>query len=136
MACFSEDYSAPMDLDTSRTAEIEELLGQLEIERETVETAMADIRAQLDARHDDTEWRAKARAALRYRGIDHQAVIREIGALRREQKALNHKASENEQPFPNRFVGIAKAMLPAETYGKIRDMAIASFGTVSEGNAP
>jgi hypothetical protein len=105
---------------------IETRLAALEIEREETETAMADIRAQLDVHHDDKAWRSRAKAALRYKGIDHQATLREIGALKREQKARD----QSDRAFPDRFVDIAKVVLPAETFNKIRDLALAGLTVV------
>ena len=111
--------------DVARLAVIDTELARLDLERDEIETALADIRGQLDAHHEDRQWRGRAKAALRYRGIDHQGVLREIAELKRERKAIDQRIADRDQPFPNRFVAIAKVMLPPETYATIRDLAMA-----------
>lgn len=64
--------------DPLRLSAIEARIEELEIDRETTEVAMADIRHQLDQHHDDKEWRSRAKAALRYRGIGQRLTYKEL----------------------------------------------------------
>ena len=118
-----------MSNDQRSAAEIEAEITRLDDEREEIEFALADIRAQLDDQTQEQadDWRRKASAALRYRGIDHQNILREIGQLRRVLKQTYHIESQEKRTFTMQFVAIAKATLPAESFAQIRDAAIAAL---------
>lgn len=79
---------------------LEEMIArQDEVERE-----IAEIKAQLEiamahrretGEYADAVWFAKARAALRYRGAEHQKLLRDIARVKTDQRlaAFNARLS-------------------------------------------
>lgn len=78
---------------------LEEMLArQDEVERE-----IAEIKAQLEiavahyqatGEYADPVWFAKARAALRYRGAEHQKLLRDISKLRADARLAEFNAKQ------------------------------------------
>lgn len=113
-------------------AEIESRIAVLEEEREAIETTLADIRGQIGKSSADyhagnggrdAAWYARAKAALRYHGADHQSVLRELGSLRRRLKDQRHAKLQAEdratKPLSWYFYQIAKRDLPEEVFAGI-----------------
>lgn len=117
--------------------EIEARLAELDAEREEIETALADIRGQIaksSAEYHagtggrDAAWYQRAKVALRYKGADHQTVLREIGALRRALKSLNmaeEAKKPKEKPFALFFYRVAESQLDPQVFQKLFDQALA-----------
>lgn len=94
-------------------------LAEYTAEIEAVETELADIRGQLEkasahqkatGQYADPEWYRKAKAALRYRGIEHQKLLQGRAALRREVNAGNVLNLER------RFVEAARSILDEDLF--------------------
>ena len=100
----------------------EELVKALPV----VEQSLADIRAQLDnartrkvttGEYADAQWYSRARAALRYKGIEHQAIVREK-ALRAKQLRVARAEDVNQK-----FVSSARRLLTPEEFKLIMEEA-------------
>jgi hypothetical protein len=102
-------------------------LKELEDERDEIEEAMAEIRGQLDrakahtaatGEYADRQWYNAAKHALRMKGVDHQAVLREAAEIRRQVAAATRPATL-ERPFSSYFQRAARELLPAAGYDEI-----------------
>lgn len=88
--------------------------------RAKVEKAKAGFRAT--GQYADPVWFAKAKAALRFKGVEHQQLQREAGRLRAIERAATAVRTETA------FIDIAREQLPAETFHRIMGDAIARAG--------
>jgi hypothetical protein len=79
---------------------LEEMIAR----QDEVELEIADIKGQLEAavarrretgEYADPVWFAKARAALRYRGAEHQQLLRSIARLKSEQRLADFHARQS-----------------------------------------
>lgn len=92
----------------------EKLLLQMSDIREQIESAAA--RYNNEGKQSDSTWFISARKALRFKGSQHQLVLRAIkNANDRERAALI--------PFSNHFMNAAKEILPKDTYETIFNRA-------------
>lgn len=108
----------------------EQELEQLNRRRVQLEADMVEIRQQLEKlyiqgpnglpRTPDPDWRVRAQAALRYKGAEHQNVLRRIGQLgrqvRRQQQSTVEKA----------FLEIARELLAPAIFHDILTRAVAA----------
>lgn len=117
--------------------EIESRISALEIEREEIETTLADIRGQLGKSSADyhagkggrdADWYHRASGALRYTGADHQSVLREIKALKKQAKEMRHaefmEAQKKNRPACWYFFRLAEQELDAGVFGSLFDRAL------------
>lgn len=76
-----------------------------------VQIAEAESKAGVKAL--DFVWRAKAKAAQRAYGLEHQRILREAGDAERERKLARQDVVEQ------RFLNAASKRLPSETFKAI-----------------
>ncbi len=97
-------------------------LGDLESERDNLELAIADIktdieRAQATARstgeYADSDWFNRARAALRYKGIEYNRILREIKDARKVETA------DKDRVWEQTFIKVAKRTLTEDVYDRL-----------------
>lgn len=105
---------------------IEESYSSDREELEALAYELADIRSQIEIRKArdqvgdepiDKIWLAKATAALRYKGIRHQELLRDLGEARR--KALDDAAHTYERCF----MQAARELLSRDQFLKLADRA-------------
>lgn len=91
-----------------------------------VEEAIAAIRTKLDAAraekiktgvYADAQWFARAKAALRFKGMEHQRLQRACARLARERRTAQARS------FEQAFVDAARKLLPADLFQSIADQA-------------
>ena len=104
----------------------DEELVAYEDERDELEAAIAEIKAQIgaakakvltDGTYADASWYAKAMAALRFKGARHQLVLRRLGA---ENKTRKQRGSRS---FEQKFIEAARRTLNPETFESLREEA-------------
>lgn len=93
-------------------AEIEEVIAAI---RAKLEKARAEV--HLSGEYADPDWYRRAKAALRFKGIEHQRLLREAAALRRQEK--RHRAKE----FGEAFIDAARRRLDPEVFSDLLDEA-------------
>lgn len=94
-------------------AELNELMGE-----------MADVRGQIEkakaAGGADKLWLARAKNAARYKGAEHQRLLRFIASRKAAERANNHRsytAKRNaERKWADHFAIVAKHRLPPDQY--------------------
>src|SRR5690349_3269183 len=104
----------------------QEQLDALEAERVEIETAIAEIKSQVatakasvisDGVYSDPHWFARAQAAMRFKGIRHQQILREIAALRRAVKQEQH--ASGQLVFERAFIDAARRRLTSEMFREL-----------------
>lgn len=117
--------------------DVEEKIAALEDEREEIETALADIRGQIAQSSakfhageggKDPSWYARAKSALRYKGADHQSVLRQIGKLRLQLKEIRQDEENNkpkDKPFSFFFYKVAESQLDPDLLRSLHNQAMA-----------
>jgi hypothetical protein len=83
---------------------------------------MADVRGQLEKAtaemhitgvYADPDWFRKAKAALRYMGAEHQVLLKERAALKKQLQ------SQDSVSFERHFMAAAKAVLDDAMYSSL-----------------
>ena len=91
-------------------------------ERVQLELDLANISAQINyaqvevyknGKPSDPEWFASAQSAKRYKGFQHQQIIREIAVRERAQKKAR------QETIDRAFVNAAKSVLDADKFYEI-----------------
>lgn len=113
--------------DPIESTEMKDLtLQQLEDRRDVIEEESATIKAKLDkvrgeqkatGQWADPDWYRRAKTRVRFLGVEHQRICREIGRRKREAKAAYTSSIERA------FVVAAKAFLPQATFDAIMGTA-------------
>lgn len=113
--------------DPIESTEMKDLtLQQLEDRRDVIEEESATIKAKLDkvrgeqkatGQWADPDWYRRAKTRVRFLGVEHQLICREIGRRKREAKAAHTSSIERA------FVVAAKALLPQATFDAIMGTA-------------
>lgn len=99
---------------------------ELVARRDVVELEIADIRGQLDAavsqqketgQYADPNWYGKAKTALRYKGIEHQQILRELSRRREQARRKAHEQSEGRaRRFERVFMSVCRRRLTPDVY--------------------
>lgn len=105
-------------------------LRDLETERDEIEHRLITIKQQVQLAkgragatgdYSDHDWYARATAAIRILGSKHQKVLRDIAAIRKEERAREHEL--HESTLEARFVKVAKEALDPDVYRRLMDRA-------------
>lgn len=97
-------------------------VAELERLRDTIELDLARIKTQLDTAkagvmadgvYADAKWFAAAQGALRFKGREHQMILRELGGRR---KSSNRAANASHERL---FIQVAKRLLSEDLYNDI-----------------
>jgi len=108
-------------------------VAALELRRDEIETAIARIRGQIEharsqvwttGEYSDPNWYARARAALRFKGIEHQQILRALAERRREQR--REAAAGQDRRFERAFISAARRRLTPELYRELIEEARAA----------
>lgn len=100
----------------------------LELERD-----IANIRTQIEAaqataaqtgEYADRSWFRRARTALRYKGVEHQRLLKQAAELRRAEK------NKREVKFERAFIAAARRRLDPTLYQTLVDDANATVDDV------
>lgn len=97
-------------------------LDELQSETDKLAESIASIKAQIEtsrARKEkgmptDYEWMGRARAALKFKGVEHQKMLRLV-KNRKVETARKHKEEEDKRR-ERLFIEACKEMLDKETY--------------------
>lgn len=74
----------------------------------------AKAKAAVEGIYAPADWMARAKHALRLKGLQHQYLLREIAKRKKnETRIANDKLSKE---FERRFIAVAKNMLPEEVF--------------------
>ena len=101
-------------------------LAALEAERDEVELALVQIKAQINGakanrigtgEYSDPDWWHRAHTALRYKGQRHQWLLRTIAEAKRKSKSTTTKSLES------RFVDAAKRRLDSSLFEELIEEA-------------
>lgn len=106
-------------------------LQELEARRDVVEEEIAALKAKLEnvraKRHStgewaDPDWYRRATARLRFTGLEHQRLTRDIAKIKREQRQIQVAAVERA------FVGVARDRLDPIEFDTIMAKARQAVG--------
>lgn len=98
-----------------RLAETEESIAAI---RAKIDRAKADKIA--DGEYSDPDWWARVHAALRFKGMEHQRLLRIVGRLGRQERA------ERADRFEQAFIAAARQLLTDDQLQAITDAARAA----------
>ena len=114
----AEVASQSMDELSARKIELEQAIAEI-----SAQIAAAKARRIETGEYADAGWMARAQSARRFTGLEHQAVLHEIGKRLRAERAARHEATmAHDGPkdlWYRRFVQAAKRRLTAETFEAI-----------------
>lgn len=126
---------------TSETTALRNLqfstLDEFDEESEILEKEIADVRGQLEkatahmlltGEYADPDWFRRAKAALRYKGQEHQVLLKERAALRKRL------SQEKSATLDRLFIESARAMLDESTFYAISRDAQAKFEGLNNAN--
>lgn len=100
----------------------------MSLHRVTRKIDEAKITAAATGVYSDTEWFIKATAAKRAKALEHQLLLKEIAARKRE------KRRENNDSLERLFIDVARDRLPYDIFMGIVAAANREFADSSRGN--